>query len=452
MRALGYYAAKPDSDPNVHAKAFDAFCVNGNHIAGGVFGDELPADGRPQWDGMVRQIAESGRGYLVVVPSARHLGDTLVEQMGRVLQLDALTCEVVCDDEEYPDPLQNALRSQTGSSDRSERIREGMRAKAAQGLGLGKPPYGYRIGADGTFSPVEQEANVVAAMYDRYLSHDGGVRSIANWLNDSGVRTRRGQRWSMVTVRDILRNSAYIGTYKRFGLRIPGTYQPIVAHGVFRQVQERMQSRTPIRRHAPGEPFLLSGILYCGHCGQRMMGVTRRQMWRKKDGERSRGEYRYYQCQSRINRSQCDYHTTKAPDLEAEVVERLMAIDPAADGIDTGDAAALAKEQRASVDARMAALDRRYRSIVERAAGGGLTLSQLRGATAELIESKQQLVRQRQLVDDGPGGMRKVVQASLDKLRHAWENLETAERQEVLRTLVGRVVVKDGQVEVVAKA
>ena len=37
---------------------------------------------------------------------------------------------------------------------RRDRIREGMRAKAARGLGLGKPPYGYRIGHDGTAHPV----------------------------------------------------------------------------------------------------------------------------------------------------------------------------------------------------------------------------------------------------------------------------------------------------------
>ena len=82
-----------------------------------------------------------------------------------------------------------------------------------------------------------------------------------------------------------------------------------------------MTSRSPGRRRGRSAPFVLAGLLYCGHCGQRMMGVTRHQTWHRKDGERRRGEYRYYQCQSRINRSQCDYRTVRA----AEVDDRVLA-------------------------------------------------------------------------------------------------------------------------------
>jgi hypothetical protein len=146
---------------------------------------------------MVKQIVASRLGYLVVVPSADHLGDTREEKVARVLEMDSLSCQVVCDDEEYHDPLQSALLRRNGPASR----REGMRAKAALDLGLGKPPYGYRIEYDGAFSPVEAEADVVRAMFERYVDHDGGVRFVAVWLNDAGDRTRRGERWSMVTVR-----------------------------------------------------------------------------------------------------------------------------------------------------------------------------------------------------------------------------------------------------------
>jgi site-specific DNA recombinase len=409
---------------------------------------------------MVTQIEDSKLGYLVVVPSAEHLGPTLEEKVGGVLQLDALSCQVVCDDADYPDPLQNALKRRPGPASRSERIREGMRAKAAQGLGLGKPPYGYRIGPDGMFSPVEAEAEVVKSMFERYAAEGGGVRTIASWLNDSGRRTRRGLRWSMVTVRDILRNSAYIGTYRRFGLRIPGTYQPIVTPGLFREVQERMQVRSPVRRNPKAEPFLLSGILYCGHCGQRMMGVTRRQTWRRKDGERARAEYRYYQCQSRINRSQCDYRTTKAPDLEEAVLDRLRRGDgsgheagpvgePAQDAPDGEDFAEWSTARRAQLNARLSSVGKRYAGIVERAASGALTLAQLRVVTLEAQAAERSLREQLVLLEGGEAGMRAMVDASRDKLCYRWDDLDVGERQEVLRTLVAKVILKDGQVEVV---
>ena len=458
MRALGYFAFDPHAErgsggsADSLSRAFDAFCANGNHIAVGCFSDDREGSGRPRWSEMVRTVQESRLGYLVVVPAAEHLGDSIDERIDRVLELDALSCQVVCDDEEYPDPLQNALKRQGGGpASRGERIREGMRAKAAQGLGLGKPPYGYRIDVDGQFRPVEAEAPVVSAMFERYVSHEGGVRSIATWLNDSGHRTRRGQRWSMVTVRDILRNTAYIGTYRRFGLRIPGTYEAIVSTSLFRQVQDRMQSRSPVRRHARSEPFVLSGILYCGHCGQRMMGVTRRQMWRRKDGERQRAEYRYYQCQSRINRSECDYRTTKASDLEEEVLRQARLLNPPAAELSAKDGTAWAEVRRAQTQARLAGVGRRYTSIIERAASGGITLAQLRAAIAEIKASRHLLQERMHQVEAGAEGLRTLLEASRDQLHHGWEGLSTADRQEVLRTLVERVVVKDGECEVVGR-
>jgi site-specific DNA recombinase len=396
MRSIGYFTydpAIPDSATTL-TKAYEDFCARGGHIATGCFAEDTSVDGHPKWDEMVEQIEDSRLGYLVLVPSAVHLGATLQEKVKRVLDLDGLSCQTVCDDPEYPDPLQNAVRAQSGPDSRRERIREGMRAKAAKGLGLGKPPFGYKIIYDGTFRVVEPEAVIVRLMYDRYATDDGGVRAVASWLNAAGHRTRRGQLWSMVTVRDILRNTAYIGTYRRFGLRLPASYEAIVDRDVYRKVQEKMQGRSPVRRNPKGDPFLLSGIIYCGHCGQRMMGVTRRQMWRRKDGERARAEYRYYQCQSRINRNQCEYR-------------------------------------------------KRYQTVVERAAAGGLTMAQLRAVTVEAEAGMQATEAQLALLNEGAEGVRQLAEFSRERLAYLWEDLEIGEQQEVLRTLVAKVTVKD---------
>ena len=309
-------------------RRFDEYCAEGGHLAAGTFADTTDNGERPRWDTMVSQIKESGLGYLVVVPSAAHLGATLEERIERVLAMDAILCKVVCDDPELPDPLQSAVSFER--STRGERIRAGMLAKAARGMGLGKSPYGYRLQVDGSLRLVEEEAEVVRSMFQRYADGHGGVRAIAQDLNDRGLRTRSGRRWSMITVRDILRNTAYVGTYRRFGLRMPDTHDRVVTPQLFRQVQDLMRSRNhvPSRSFTKGDPFLLTGMIYCGHCGQRMMGVTRRQTWRRKDGERIRGEYRYYQCQSRINRNQCAYRTVRAPAIEDEAVSAVRALFP----------------------------------------------------------------------------------------------------------------------------
>jgi len=453
MRSLGYFTydpAKPDARDALE-EAYQAYCISGGHIVNGSFSDDATLAERPQWDAMVKQIEDSRLGYLVVIPSSDHLGGSLPEKITRVLELDALSCQTACEDPDLPDPLQSAVRAGKGPNSRRERIREGMRAKAAKGLGLGKPPYGYKIIWDGTFHIVDKEAEVVREMYDRYANEPGGVRAVASWLNGAGRRTRRGQRWSMVTVRDILRNTAYIGTYRRFGLRLPASYEAIVDRGVYRQVQEKMQGRSPARRNAKGEPFLLSSIIYCGYCGQRMMGVTRRQTWRRKDGERARAEYRYYQCQSRINRNQCEYRTVGAPDLEDAVLAELREA-ASAPATDEHDGTPVAGERHddgraavvhAEIASRLAAIARRYEAVVERAASGGLTLAQLRAATVESAAATHTAQAQLALAEAGSAGVHQLAEASRERLLYLWDDLDVTERQEVLRTLVSKVVVRD---------
>lgn len=456
MRAIGYFThdSSDSRSRNANEDSYKAFCTEGNHIDNGVFFDDASDPGRPQWAKMMQTIEGSGLGYIVVVPSAAHLGATLREQVRAVLDLDTMMCQVICEDPDLHDPLQSALRPKGASESRGEKIREGMRAKAAKGLGLGKPPYAYKIIWDGTFHVVEPEAEVVRAMFDRYSTKDGGVRAVASWLNASGFKTRRGQRWSMVTVRDILRNSAYIGTYRRFGLRLPASYEAIVDREVFRSVQEKMQGRSPVRRNPKGEPFLLSGIIYCGHCGQRMMGITRHQSWRRKDGQRARAEYRYYQCQSRINRNQCEYRTVNAVELETQVVAKardgLASVEqPSSAPADTdGDWAAT---RRAEVASRIGSIERRFRLVVERAAAGGLNLAQLRAETVEAETALRAAQAQTELIDRGPDGMRELAGASREQLELLWEDLDITEQQDVLKTLVSKVTVKDGipQVQIV---
>jgi hypothetical protein len=108
---------------------------------------------------------------------------------------------------------------------------------------------------------------VVRYIFRLYLQEDMGIRRIAGQLNQEEVPTRRGGRWSMVTVRDLLRNRVYLGTYTRFGVKVPGSHPPLVTADDFRRVQERLQSRGHRGTERTLTPFLLSGLVYCARCG-----------------------------------------------------------------------------------------------------------------------------------------------------------------------------------------
>ena len=204
MRALGYFTFDPKARHGAHSyqgqyARFRDFCRDNRHTHARVFADPYGEEGLDGWRDLVNFIRDAVVGYLVVVPDARVLGAEIEQQVARVLEMDALSSRVVCSDPQYPDPLQNALRGGHAGAGRRQRIREGMMAKAAKGLGLGKPPYGYRIQADGAFRTVPEEADVVRLIFGEYLGSGGGVRSVAAVAERARARhARRGVRgvWS----------------------------------------------------------------------------------------------------------------------------------------------------------------------------------------------------------------------------------------------------------------
>ena len=127
----------------------------------------------------------------------------------------------------------------------------------------------------------------------------------------------------MVSIRDILRNRAYLGTYSRFGVRVPGSHPSLVSTDDFRIVQDRLNARRTSYAPRVASQFLLSGIAHCGYCGNKLIGVSRKQSWKRQSGEKVSNSYRYYQCESRTNQSVCSYHTRRADDLEAQVRQAL---------------------------------------------------------------------------------------------------------------------------------
>ena len=335
MQAIGYFradAVTQRSGPRRTLIAFEEdfreYCDLNLHQPIKTFGD-LNASGSgdyPQYTEMVRYIQELETDFLIVVPDSSHLGRDLEALARSYIQLEGIGAKVTCEDEEFPDPLQNAFHvlGVTGiSKTRSVRIKESMQARAMKGQGLGRPPFGYRNGGDGTLEIVRDEAPVVELIYRLYTKEAIGMRLIVQHLNERDIRTRRGGRWNVVSIRDVLRNPVYMGTYTRFGLRLPRTHEPIIPPQVYRAAQDTVRARKPVGRVPRAEPYLLSGMVHCGHCGNKMMGVTRRQRWRNKDGKRQSGVYRYYQCQSRNNQSLCGYHTWRATLLEATVISQL---------------------------------------------------------------------------------------------------------------------------------
>ena len=452
MRALGYFRADAPTLIGETCKSqqefesdFRDYCYINMHQPVELFGDLEASDNRerPEYERLLNYIRDSETEFLVTVPDASHLGNDLEAVARAFLGLENMGCKVACQDDDMPDPLQNALvelGAAGASRARSAKIRMSMQNRALRGKGLGRPPFGYRNGEDGSLEIVKDEASVVELIFRLYTKDMMGMRLIVQRLNERGITTRRGGNWNVVSIRDILKNTVYIGTYTRFGLRLPGSHEAIIPRDTFREAQDIVRERRPIGRVSRSEPYLLSGIAFCESCGNKMMGVTRRQLWRNKDGNRSRATYRYYQCQSRNNQSVCGYHTWREADLEGAVLAQIpLAIETRVLRRLTYRNQAEESEQplKKIWEERIKNAERRFSQALRKTASGAVKTDQLERALAELDKARTLAEKSGQPAD---------VEDMLEK----WSERDFDEKRDFLLTHVARVEVSDHMARIVA--
>ena len=423
--------------------------------------------GRPGLRQLLRHLNEEARGFtFVIIQDFSNLGHDATQAVRIVLQLRARGVQLVSLDDGPVDEssLVDLWRLHRDPDPDAERRRERMQERARLGQAIGRPPYGYRVGDDGRYEIDDDEALIVRRIFNLYLHEGLGIRRIAQRLNEDGVETRRGRNWSMVSIRDLLRNPVYIGRYDKLGVTVSANHHAIVSEPDFAAVGRQMAER----RTAPGvshpSDFLLAGLVWCGEDRTRMIGVTRRQQWRLASGESATATYRYYQSEARTNQSVGGYHTRRADELEEEVLAHIRGErqggETAVLNIDRDDTALAAETAVAvsSAEARLRALDRKLAQLLEDVAAGDpppLTLQEVgadiigewEAADADLAQIKDRARAQEQEVD-----RRRRRDQRLQRVREDWDDLSFPQRRDLIEQLVDRVVVFDDSVTTQLKA
>jgi site-specific DNA recombinase len=468
-RALGYFredaatgrgAAREHTAPNLtladQNRAFLDFCKReGYEVASTFLDTEADSKNRTGYRQLTDYLKRnSGTAWVVVVTSVDRLGGTPTEAAKSLFQVEALGAKLVSLAGEGD--LARALLERWGRAepgpDVGERVREAMRKKAIRGEVLGRPPYGYTVGTKHRLEPIPDEATIVRYIFRLYTREGLGIRLIARRLNEDGFRTRKGGNWSMITIRDILLNRAYLGTYTRFGVRVPGSHPAIISPDDYRRVQDRMASRRTGGGERTVRHFLLSGLASCGYCQNSMIGVSRRQTWiRRGDGSAGEAEYRYYQCLTRTNQSMCDYHTWRAPKLEEAVRQQTIAgmrqaID-APGPVDLGGTSV--EEEVERLRQRVRTLDRRLEQYMHQAANGELSMSSLRELSVEVTQEQMETddaitaLEGRRRIAQSLSEQRRAKLGQIEQLNAGWDALSFDEQQNLVRTVVERVTVLD---------
>ena len=336
-----------------------------------------------------------------------------------------------------------------------------------------------------------------------------GCKSIAAGLNADGVPSPRDgnwssnakAKWSLSTIREIIRNPAYRGdtawnrrTFAKFhrlqgGIVVerpridadkprenpesdwiitPGTHEPLIPPPMFDRAQELMRGRArnvgPRNGRAGSglrSPFLLSGLLTCARCGQAYQGRTINSTKFRKDG--SKIKTLYYACGGWVMKgaSACEkFLIRKEPleDLLMETIQRRLQSLLAGEGetmlraFIEEEIAAQGHDPRrelATIRARMTEIDEKANVLLEGLSADtkGFVDAKLRDMGSE----RRRLQNRREELETAPydpidaeavlrGGL-----ASLQDLPRLMESGSLEDRKEFVRAFVGAVSVVPGE-------
>lgn len=169
-------------------------------------------------------------------------------------------------------------------------VMRGMRENALNCKAVGGiVPTGYKVNhATMKYEIDPPKAAIIREIFDLY-ANGSSIVDICKHCNSKGYRTNRGRPFTRNSMSTILKNRKYIGVYKFDDIEIEGGMPVIVEKEVFESVQRRisMGNKSKPRKHEDVE-FLLTGKLFCGHCGKPMVGIS---------GTGKNGQpYYYYSC------------------------------------------------------------------------------------------------------------------------------------------------------------
>lgn len=219
---------------------------------------------------------------------------------------------------------------QYSSENTADRVKAAMREMARQGYFTGGTvPYGYtlEIIKHGTkirkkFIEDPEEAKIVRDIFEFY--GDGhSLRHIQEYLQEKGVKTRRGKDFSIQTLARILGNDFYIGTlrYKTEGyddIVMENTVPAIVPPHLWNNVAERKAADKKVTPRKHKELYALTGKIECGMCGSHFFGMRSGSMQRNKYFE-----YKYYICSTRKGYRTCNCRKVRKEKLEELLLKEI---------------------------------------------------------------------------------------------------------------------------------
>ena len=199
----------------------------------------------------------------------------------------------------------------------SQNVRRGMKNSAQKGQYTGGTcPLGYTINADKKYEIDPKYAPVVRDIFQLY-SKGKTITEIVKILNGRGLRTSRGHSFTHNSLRTVLKNKKYIGTYEyNEEVTIENSVPPIVDVDVFNKVQDLLAYNQKAGAHKKAKAdYILFGKLFCGKCGAAMTGIC--------GTSKQKVKHHYYICSAK-KKKLCTKRAVRQDWIESLVLKHLL--------------------------------------------------------------------------------------------------------------------------------
>lgn len=279
-RVAAYARVSLDSERLMHSLSaqvsyYSEYIQKNPHwIYAGVYADEgisgTQTDKRDEFNRLMKDC-EDGKIDIILVKSISRFARNTVDLLSAVRHLKSLGIDVIFEKENINSMSNDgelmlsilASFAQEESRSISENVKWGTRKRFEKGIPNGRVRvFGYKW-EDDILVVVPEEAEIVKRIYSEFIG--GKVpRAIANGLNDNGITTRMGCKWSDFGIRTILQNVTYTGnmllqkvfvddpiTKHRKTNRgelpryfVENTHEPIIEKNIFDKAQAEFEKRS----------------------------------------------------------------------------------------------------------------------------------------------------------------------------------------------------------------
>lgn len=210
----------------------------------------------------------------------------------------------------------------------------------------GAVAYGYRAVHKGRVNkkgqPVKDlevdpaEAPIVQELFELAAFEGKSAYAMAEMLNNRGLRTHSGAKFTPVHVLRILRHEGYLGYIVTRSVKSQHLPElEIISPELFQKANEmvdmRCTSNAEARKvaHKSDNNTLLAGLVYCAHCGAKMSGFMHHDRYKLRDGTVKESLKPKYNCYQRAQKLRdCDgqalYLADRVDGIVLEVVRELF--------------------------------------------------------------------------------------------------------------------------------